>query len=170
MEYKRAVEDKMLGPLIKTSMTRCIHCTRCVRFTEIIAGEYTLGQVMRGKVNEISTYVEKVVTNELSGNVVDLCPVGALNNAPYSFQARPWELKSNYTIDVMDAMGANIDAHTRGADLLRILPRINEEVNEEWISDKSRHAFDGLKKQRLTVPMSRKADGTYAELNWEEAM
>lgn len=125
---------------------------------------------MRGKANEISTYIEKVVTNELSGNVVDLCPVGALNNLPYSFQARPWELKSNYTVDCMDAMGANIDAHTRGADLLRILPRINEEVNEEWISDKSRHAFDGLKKQRLTVPMSRKADGTYAELNWQEAM
>ena len=125
---------------------------------------------MRGKANEISTYIEKVVSNELSGNVVDLCPVGALNNLPYSFQARPWELKSNYTIDAMDAMGANIDAHTRGADLLRILPRINEEVNEEWISDKSRHAFDGLKKQRLTMPMSRKADGTYAELDWQEAM
>lgn len=169
-EYKRAVEDKQLGPLIKTSMTRCIHCTRCVRFTELIAGEYTLGQVMRGKANEISTYIEKVVSNELSGNVVDLCPVGALNNLPYSFQARPWELKSNYTIDVMDAMGANIDAHTRGSDLLRILPRINEEVNEEWISDKSRHAFDGLKKQRLIVPMSRKDDGTFAELNWQEAM
>lgn len=151
-------------------MTRCIHCTRCVRFTELIAGEYTLGQVMRGKANEISTYIEKVVSNELSGNVVDLCPVGALNNLPYSFQARPWELKSNYTIDVMDAMGANIDAHTRGSDLLRILPRINEEVNEEWISDKSRHAFDGLKKQRLIVPMSRKDDGTFAELNWQEAM
>jgi len=101
---------------------------------------------MRGKQNEISTYVEAMVHNELSGNVVDLCPVGALNNLPYSFQARPWELKSNYTIDVMDGLGANIDAHTRGSDLLRILPRINEEVNEEWISDKSRHAFDGLKK------------------------
>ena len=170
MEYKRAVEDKQLGPLIKTSMTRCIHCTRCVRFTELIAGEYTLGQVMRGKQNEISTYIEKVVSNELSGNVVDLCPVGALNNLPYSFQARPWELKSNYTVDVMDAMGANIDAHTRGADLLRILPRINEEVNEEWISDKTRHSFDGLKKQRLVVPMSRKDDGSFAELNWQEAM
>jgi NADH dehydrogenase (ubiquinone) Fe-S protein 1 len=170
MEYKRAVEDKQLGPLIKTSMTRCIHCTRCVRFTELIAGEWTLGQVMRGKQNEITTYIEKVVSNELSGNVVDLCPVGALNNAPYSFQARPWELKSNYSIDVMDAMGANIDAHTRGSDLLRILPRINEEVNEEWISDKSRHAFDGLKKQRLVVPMSRNEDGSFAELTWEEAL
>ena len=158
------------GPLIKTSMTRFIHCTRCVNFNELIAGEFTLGQVMRGKANEISTYVESMITNELSGNVVDLCPVGALNNLPYSFQARPWELRSNYTIDVMDALGSNIDAHTRGSDLLRILPRIHEEVNEEWISDKSRHAFDGLKKQRLTVPMSRKADGTFAELTWEEAM
>jgi NADH dehydrogenase (ubiquinone) Fe-S protein 1 len=170
MEYKRAVEDKQLGPLIKTAMTRCIHCTRCVRFTELIAGQYSLGQVMRGKQNEISTYVESVIDNELSGNVVDLCPVGALNNLPYSFQARPWELKSNYSIDVMDGMGANIDAQTRGADLLRVLPRINEEVNEEWISDKSRHAFDGLKKQRLSVPMSRKDDGSFKELNWQEAM
>lgn len=170
MEYKRGVEDKNLGPLIKTSMTRCIHCTRCVRFTELIAGEFTLGQVMRGKANEISTYVEAMVHNELSGNVVDLCPVGALNNLPYSFQARPWELKSNYTIDVMDGLGANIDAHTRGSDLLRILPRINEEVNEEWISDKSRHAFDGLKKQRLTMPLVRKDDGSFTDLNWQEAL
>jgi NADH dehydrogenase (ubiquinone) Fe-S protein 1 len=169
-EFKRAVEDKNIGPLIKTSMTRCIHCTRCVRFTEQIAGEFTLGQVGRGKINEISTYVESMVTNELSGNVVDLCPVGALNNLPYSFQARPWELKSTYTTDVMDPLGSNIDAHTRGSDLLRILPRVNEEVNEEWISDKTRHAFDGLKKQRLTVPMSRKEDGTFAELTWEEAI
>lgn len=169
-EYKRAVEDKNIGPLIKTSMTRCIHCTRCVRFTEIVAGEFTLGQVLRGKGNEISTYVEKVVTNELSGNVVDLCPVGALNNLPYSFQARPWELKSNYTIDVMDGLGSNIDAHTRGSDLLRILPRVNEEVNEEWISDKSRHAFDGLKKQRLTAPMTRQSDGSFMQLEWEEAL
>jgi len=151
-------------------MTRCIHCTRCVRFTEQIAGEFTLGQVGRGKVNEISTYVESMVTNELSGNVVDLCPVGALNNLPYSFQARPWELRSTYSVDVMDGLGANIDAHSRGSDLLRILPRVNEEVNEEWISDKSRHAFDGLKKQRLTVPLARKEDGSFAELTWEEAM
>jgi NADH dehydrogenase (ubiquinone) Fe-S protein 1 len=179
-EYKRAVEDKNIGPLIKTSMTRCIHCTRCVRFTEQIAGEFSLGQVGRGTVNEISTYVEGMVTNELSGNVVDLCPVGALNNLPYSFQARPWELKSTYTIDVMDGLGSNIDAHTRGSDLLRVLPRVNEEVNEEWISDKSRHAFDGLKKQRLTIPLARKVsnehsnlykeDGSFAELTWEEAI
>ena len=112
MEYKRAVEDKNIGPLIKTSMTRCIHCTRCVRFTEQIAGEFTLGQVGRGKTNEISTYIENMVTNELSGNVVDLCPVGALNNLPYSFTARPWELKSNYSIDVMDGLGSSIDVHT----------------------------------------------------------
>ena len=111
-----------------------------------------------------------MVNNELSGNVVDLCPVGALNNLPYSFQARPWELKSNYTIDVMDGLGANIDAHTRGSDLLRILPRINEEVNEEWISDKSRHAFDGLKKQRLVMPMIKKADGSFTDLTWQEAL
>jgi NADH dehydrogenase (ubiquinone) Fe-S protein 1 len=111
-----------------------------------------------------------MVSNELSGNVVDLCPVGALNNAPYSFQARPWELKSNYTIDCMDGMGSAIDAHVRGSDLLRILPRVSEEVNEEWISDKSRHSFDGLKKQRLSVPMSRESDGSFAELTWEEAM
>jgi NADH dehydrogenase (ubiquinone) Fe-S protein 1 len=169
-EYKRAVEDKNISPIIKTSMTRCIHCTRCVRFTEQITGEYTLGQVGRAKINEISTYVENMVTNELSGNVVDLCPVGALNNLPYSFQARPWELKSTYSIDVMDTLGSNTDLHTRGSDLLRILPRVNEEVNEEWISDKARHAFDGLKKQRLTVPMSRKPDGSFAELTWEEAM
>lgn len=170
MEYKRAVEDKNIGPLIKTSMTRCIHCTRCVRFTEQIAGEFTLGQVGRGKTNEISTYIENMVTNELSGNVVDLCPVGALNNLPYSFQARPWELKSHYTVDVMDGLGSNIDVHTRGSDTLRILPRINEEVNEEWISDKSRHAFDGLRKQRLHIPLLRSADGSFKELKWEEAM
>ena len=141
-----------------------------MRFTEQIAGEFTLGQVGRGKINEISTYVESMVTNELSGNVVDLCPVGALNNLPYSFKARPWELKSTYTVDVMDPLGSNIDAHTRGMELLRVLPRANEEVNEEWISDKSRHAFDGLKKQRLTMPMARKEDGSFAELTWEEAM
>ena len=169
-EYKRAVEDKYIGPLIKTSMTRCIHCTRCVRFTEQITGEFTLGQVGRGKINEISTYVESMVTNELSGNVVDLCPVGALNNLPYSFQARPWELKSTYSIDVMDGLGSNVDIHTRGSDLLRILPRVNEEVNEEWISDKSRHSFDGLKKQRLTVPLQRQEDGSFKEMTWEEAM
>ena len=133
-------------------------------------GDYSLGQVGRGKVNEISTYVEGMVTNELSGNVVDLCPVGALNNLPYSFRARPWELKSNYTIDVMDGLGSNVDAHSRGNECLRILPRVNDEVNEEWISDKSRHAFDGLRKQRLHIPMVRKSDGSFGELKWDEAM
>ncbi len=169
-EYKRAVEDKNIGPLIKTSMTRCIHCTRCVRFTEQIGGEYSLGQVARGNENEISTYVENLVTHELSGNVVDLCPVGALNNLPYSFTARPWELKSNYSVDVFDALASPIDVHTRGSDTMRILPRVHEHINEEWISDKSRHAFDALKKQRLTFPMARRADGTYAELKWDEAL
>lgn len=111
-----------------------------------------------------------MITNELSGNVVDLCPVGALNNLPYSFTARPWELKSNYTVDVMDTIGASIDVHTRGSDTMRILPRINDEVNEEWISDKSRHAFDGLRKQRLHIPLLRSADGSFKELTWEEAM
>lgn len=111
-----------------------------------------------------------MVTNELSGNVVDLCPVGALNNLPYSFTSRPWELKSNYTIDVMDSLGSNIDVHTRGSDTMRILPRINDEINEEWISDKSRHAFDGLRKQRLHIPLLRKPDGSFAELTWEEAL
>ncbi len=169
-EYKRAVEDKNFGPLIKTSMTRCIQCTRCIRFTEMIAGEFTLGQVGRGVHNEISAYVAKVVTNELSGNVVDLCPVGALNTLPYSFQARPWELKSNYSVDVMDGVGSRIDAHVRGSDLMRILPRVHEEVNQEWISDKTRHAFDGLKKQRLHIPMLRQADGSFKELKWDEAL
>lgn len=111
-----------------------------------------------------------MVTNELSGNVVDLCPVGALNNLPYSFTARPWELKSNYSIDVMDGMGANIDIHTRGSDTMRILPRVNDEVNEEWISDKSRHAFDGLRKQRLHIPLLRMHNGSFFECTWEEAM
>lgn len=169
-EYKHAVEDKILSPVIKTAMTRCIHCTRCIRFTEQVGGEYTIGQVGRGGPNEISAYVEKILTNELSGNTVDLCPVGALNNAQSSFQARPWELKHNYTTDFMDAMGAATEVHTRGSDIIRVLPRVNDEVNEEWISDKSRHAFDGLKKQRLTVPMVRKDDGSFAELKWPEAM
>lgn len=124
----------------------------------------------RGKENEISTYIENMVTNELSGNVADLCPVGALNNGPYTFQARPWELKHHYSVDVMDGIGSNIDVHTRGSDIMRILPRINEEVNEEWISDKARHAFDGLKKQRLHIPLFRDKDGSFKELRWDEAI
>lgn len=151
-------------------MSRCIHCTRCIRFNEQIAGEYVLGQSGRGKSTEIGTYIENLVTNELSGNVVDLCPVGALNNLPYSYQARPWELKHHYTTDVMDSLGSNIEVHTRGSDVLRILPRVNDEVNEEWISDKSRHAFDGLKQQRLSIPLARAEDGSFKELKWEEAL
>lgn len=168
-EYKRAVEDKEIGPLIKTVMTRCIHCTRCIRFNEKVAGEYTLGTTGRGRETEIGTYIENLVTNELSGNVVDLCPVGALNNLPYTFQARPWELKSVYSVDVFDGVGTNIEINTRGSEVMRILPRVNEEVNEEWVSDKGRQAFDGLKRQRLSFPMSRRPDNTFAELRWDEA-
>jgi NADH dehydrogenase/NADH:ubiquinone oxidoreductase subunit G len=170
MEYKRAVEDKYYGPLIKTNMQRCINCARCIRFTEQICGELSIGQTGRGRGTEVSTYVEKMISNELSGNVVDVCPVGALNNLPYLYQARPWELKSHYSVDVMDGLGSNIDVNTRGTDTLRILPRVNDFVNEEWISDKARHAFDGLKKQRLHIPLLRKDDGSFKELTWEEAI
>lgn len=169
-EYKRSVEDKYIGPLIKMIMTRCIHCTRCCRFTEQVGGEMALGTAGRGTFTEISTYIENMVTNELSANAADLCPVGALTHLPYMFTARPWELKTNYSVDVMDGQGSNIEVNTRGAEVLRVLPRVNEDVNEEWISDKTRQAFDGLKKQRLTVPMARKEDGSFAELKWEEAM
>ena len=120
--------------------------------------------------NEISTYIENMVTNELSGNLPDLCPVGALNNLPYSFKARPWELKSHYSTDVFDGLGCNIDIHTRGAETMRILPRVNDEINEEWINDKARHAFDGLTKQRLHMPFFRQDNGDFKELTWEEAM
>lgn len=125
-----------------------------------------MGMIFRGRGSEIGTYVDVNLTSEISGNLIDLCPTGALTNGPYAFTSRPWELKSNYTIDVMDGLCSWIDAHTRGSDLMRIIPRVNEEVNEEWISDKTRHAFDGLRKQRLTVPMERKEDGSFAELTW----
>lgn len=169
-EYKRAVEDKYLGPVIRTVMNRCIHCTRCVRFTEQVAGEHTLGTTGRGNYTEIGTYVEALVTNELSANAVDLCPVGALTHLPYTFIARPWELKSVYSIDVLDGMGSAIEVNYRGGQLMRILPRIHEEINQEWISDKTRHAFDGLKKQRLSYPILKTSDGDIQELKWEEAM
>lgn len=169
-EYKRAVEDKNLGPLIKTIMNRCIHCTRCVRFSEDIAGVWDLGTIGRGKSTEIGTYVEKMVTSELSGNLIDLCPVGALTNSPYAFTSRPWELKSYYSIDVLDALGANTQIDTRGAEIKRVLPRVNEDVNEEWIADKGRFSYDGLKTQRLTVPLYRNKEGEFEELDWEEAM
>ena len=169
-EYKRAVEDKYFGPIIRTVMNRCIHCTRCVRFTEQIAGEHTIGTTGRGKNMEISAYIEALVTNELSANAVDLCPVGALTHLPYTFIARPWELKTTYSIDVLDGLGSAIEVNNRGGEVMRILPRVNEEINQEWISDKTRHAFDGLKKQRLSFPTQRTADGDIKELKWEEVM
>lgn len=169
-EYKRAVEDKYLGPMIRTVMNRCIHCTRCIRFTEQIAGEHTLGTTGRGEHTEIATYVEALVTNELSANAADLCPVGALTHLPYTFIARPWELKSIYSIDVLDTLGSAIEVNYRGGELMRVLPRVNEEINQEWISDKTRHAFDGLKKQRLSFPILKTQDGGIKELTWEEAM
>ena len=151
-EHKRAVVDKNMGPLIKTQMTRCIHCTRCVRFIEDVAGTCELGAVNRGEGMEITTYLEKNVSSELSGNVIDLCPVGALTSKPYAFKARSWELKKTETIDVMDAVGSNIRIDSRGLEVMRILPRLNEEINEEWISDKARFCYDGFKYQRLDKP------------------
>ena len=151
-EHKRAVIDKNMGPLIKTQMTRCIHCTRCVRFIEDVAGTCELGAVNRGEGMEITTYLEKNVSSELSGNVIDLCPVGALTSKPYAFKARSWELKKTETIDVMDAVGTNIRIDSRGVEIMRILPRLNEEINEEWLADKARFCYDGFKYQRLDKP------------------
>ena len=151
-EHKRAVKDKNMGPLIKTQMTRCIHCTRCVRFIEDVAGTCELGAVNRGEGMEIVTYLEKNVSSELSGNVIDLCPVGALTSKPYAFKARSWELKKTETIDIMDAVGSNIRVDSRGLEIMRILPRLNEEINEEWISDKARFCYEGFKYQRLDKP------------------
>lgn len=167
-EMKRAVEDKYMGPLIKTEMTRCIHCTRCVRFAEDIAGVPTLGALHRGEHMEITTYLEQALDSELSGNVIDLCPVGALTSKPYAFLARPWELTKTESIDVLDAVGSNVRIDSRGQAVLRILPRLNEEVNEEWLADKSRYACDGLRNQRLDKPYIRK-DGKLREASWEEA-
>ena len=161
MERKRGVEDKNLGPLIKTIMTRCIHCTRCVRFATEVAGVEVLGTTARGIDTEIGTYVEKMFKSELSGNVIDLCPVGALTSKPYAFTARPWELRTTESIDTLDSTGSNIRIDARGTEILRIIPRLNESINEEWISDKTRFAYDGLKTQRLTQPMIRK-DGKFS--------
>ena len=149
VEKKRAVKDKYLGPLIKTHMTRCIHCTRCIRFADEVAGNEQLGAVGRGEDTEITSYLEKTIDSELSGNVIDLCPVGALTSKPYAFVARPWELKKTNSIDVFDAVGSNIRLDSKGDKILRVLPRINEEINEEWISDKTRYAYDGLNHQRI---------------------
>jgi NADH-quinone oxidoreductase subunit G len=167
-ENKRAVTEKYMGPLVKTTMTRCIQCTRCVRFAEEVAGIEEIGAIGRGEGMQITSYLERAVTSELSGNVVDLCPVGALTSKPYAFNARPWELKKTPSIDVMDAVGTNIRLDSRGRAVLRALPCINEDVNEEWASDKTRHAVDGLTHRRLDKPYVRK-DGKLVAVEWKEA-
>ena len=168
-ENKRLVKDKYMGPLIKTQMTRCIHCTRCIRFATEVAGVPELGAIGRGEDMEITTYLEKSMASELSGNVIDLCPVGALTSKPYAFEARPWELKKTESVDVMDAVGSNIRIDSYGWEVKRILPRLNNSINEEWISDKTRYACDGLLKQRLDKPYIRK-DGKLIESNWDEVI
>ena len=167
-ENKRAVTEKYMGPIVKTVMTRCIQCTRCIRFAEEVAGVEEIGAIGRGEDMQITSYLEHAVTSELSGNVVDLCPVGALTSKPYAFEARPWELKKTLTIDVMDAVGTNIRLDSRGRQVLRALPVINEDVNEEWATDKTRHAVDGLVRRRLDRPFVRK-DGKLVEASWDEA-
>ena len=166
-ENKRYVPEKNMGPLIKTQMTRCIHCTRCIRFATEVAGVEELGAIGRGEDMEITTYLEKSMESELSANVIDLCPVGALTSKPYVFEARPWELKKTETIDVMDAVGSNIRVDTYGWEVKRILPRINEDINEEWISDKTRYACDGLLNQRLDAPFI-KYSGRFDKASWKE--
>ncbi len=156
-ENKRAVQDKNLGPLVKTVMTRCIHCTRCIRFITEVAGVPDLGATNRGEHMEVGTYVEKALSSELSGNIIDLCPVGALTSKPYAFVARSWELSKVDSVDVLDAVGTNIRIDARGPEVLRILPRLNEDVNEEWLADKSRFALDGLKRRRLDRPWVRQS-------------
>ncbi|GAB5376894.1 MAG: NADH-quinone oxidoreductase subunit NuoG [Acuticoccus sp.] len=167
-ENKRAVEDKYIGPLVKTIMNRCIHCTRCIRFVTEVAGVPDLGAIGRGEDMEITTYLESAMRSELQGNVIDLCPVGALTSKPYAFQARPWELTKTETIDAMDAVGCNVRVDVRGRDVMRVMPRLNEAVNEEWISDKSRFIWDGLAAQRLDKPYVRK-DGRLTPATWREA-
>ncbi|XP_041002420.1 NADH dehydrogenase [ubiquinone] iron-sulfur protein 1, mitochondrial [Juglans microcarpa x Juglans regia] len=169
-EMKRSVVDKNLGPLVKTVMTRCIQCTRCVRFATEVAGVQDLGMLGRGSGEEIGTYVEKLMTSELSGNVIDICPVGALTSKPFAFKARNWELKGTESIDVTDAVGSNIRIDSRGAEVIRILPRLNEDINEEWISDKTRFFYDGLKRQRLNDPMIRGANGRFKAVSWRDAL
>ena len=168
-EYKRGVEDKNCGPLVKTIMTRCIHCTRCVRFATEIAGISDLGTTGRGRKTEIGTYVQKLIRSELSGNIIDLCPVGALTSKPYAFTARTWELKSTESIDITDGLGSNIIINTKGNEVLRILPRFNESLNEEWITDKARFSYDGLKKQRLLNPFIRNSEGFLVKETWENS-
>ena len=168
-ENKRQVPEKYMGPLIKTQMTRCIHCTRCIRFATEVAGVTELGAIGRGENMEITTYLEKSMESELSANVIDLCPVGALTSKPYVFEARPWELKKTESIDVMDAVGSNIRVDTYGWEVKRILPRINEDINEEWISDKTRYACDGIKNQRLDTPYI-KIEEKFKEITWATAL
>src|SRR5215831_12526525 len=167
-ENKRAVEDKYIGALVKTVMNRCIHCTRCIRFASEVAGVPELGAIGRGEDMEITTYLEHAMTSELQGNVVDLCPVGALTSKPYAFAARPWELGKTESIDVMDAVGSAIRIDTRGREVMRILPRVNEDVNEEWVSDKTRHVVDGLRTQRLDQPYIRN-NGRLHAASWRDA-
>ena len=170
-EAKRAVSDKDISPVIKTFMTRCINCTRCVRFVEEIAGVPVLGQMNRGEDAKIDTFVGRMVESELSGNLVDVCPVGALTSKPYNYKARPWELKKVETIDVMDGLGCNIRVDVRGNEVMRVLPRLHEEINEEWIDDKTRYSYDGLKKNRLDRPYVRDvSSGKLRESSWEEAL
>ncbi|KDQ06276.1 hypothetical protein BOTBODRAFT_71025 [Botryobasidium botryosum FD-172 SS1] len=166
---KRAVENKDLGPLVKTSMNRCIQCTRCVRFANEVAGVQELGTTGRGNDMQIGTYVEKTMNSELSGNIVDLCPVGALTSKPYAFTARPWELKNTESVDVLDAVGSNIRVDSRGVQVMRVQPRTNDDVNEEWISDKTRYAYDGLRYQRLTTPLIKRGD-RFEAATWEDAL
>ncbi len=168
-EHKRTVKDKYMGPIVKTAMTRCIQCTRCIRFMDEVAGVPELGATSRGEHMEVGTYIEKGLSSELSGNIIDLCPVGALTSKPYAYKARPWELAKTETIDVLDAVGSSIRVDARGNEVLRILPRLNEEINEEWISDKTRYAFEGLKFQRLDRPYIRK-DGKLQPASWGEAL
>src|SRR6201992_3066590 len=166
-ENKRAVEDKYLGALVKTSMNRCIQCTRCVRFSAEVAGAPEMGATGRGEDMEITTYLESALSSELQGNLVDICPVGALTSKPYAFAARPWELGKTQSIDVMDGIGSAIRVDTRGREVMRILPRVNEAVNEEWISDKTRHVVDGLRTQRLDRPYIRE-NGKLGAASWTE--
>ncbi|MEM9684712.1 MAG: NADH-quinone oxidoreductase subunit NuoG, partial [Pseudomonadota bacterium] len=168
-ENKRAVDEKYMGPLVKTIMTRCIHCTRCVRFSTEVAGVYDMGMLNRGEHAEITT-LEKAIQSELSGNVIDLCPVGALTSKPYAFTARSWELTKTESVDVMDAVGSNIRVDARGNEVMRVLPRLNEDVNEEWISDKTRFACDGLLRQRLDRPYVRDDSGKLQEATWGDAL
>merc|ERR1719445_758852 len=169
-EDKRCVEDKDLGPFVKTVMNRCIHCTRCIRFADEIAGDDCLGTTGRGNVTEVGTYVERYFDSEVSGNVIDLCPVGALTNKPAAFKVRPWDLTIYESIDVMEATSASIVLDTRFNELIRIKPRLNEDINEEWISDKTRFCVDGDKRQRLDMPLIKNADGVLEPATWPDAL